>query len=147
LGTALDVTAQHHIWELKGSGDLGGLEQIAHAYGSGQDDETICACLDDLRAVRADVERRAAVIKKIAKATPELCPNNKVTRELANRRDHGLHPVVVYLDEVQNLYSHETYGKEAAKLVLDIIRLGRAFGVILVQATQRPDADSLPKGI
>jgi S-DNA-T family DNA segregation ATPase FtsK/SpoIIIE len=77
LGTALDVTAEHHIWELKGSGDLGGLEQIAHAYGSGQDDETICACLDDLRLVRADVERRAATIKKIAKATPELCPNNK----------------------------------------------------------------------
>ena len=66
---------------------------------------------------------------------------------MANRRDLGLHPVVVYLDEVQNLYSHETYGKEAAKLVLDIIRLGRAFGVILVQATQRPDTDSLPKGI
>jgi DNA segregation ATPase FtsK/SpoIIIE, S-DNA-T family len=39
------------------------------------------------------------------------------------------------------------YGKEAAKLALDVIRLGRAFGVILIQATQRPDADSLPKGI
>ena len=97
--------------------------------------------------LRADIERRAAVIKKIAKATPELCPNNKVTRQLANRRDLGLHPVVALLDEVQNLYSHETYGKEATKLVLDIIRLGRAFGVILVQATQRPDADSLPKAI
>jgi S-DNA-T family DNA segregation ATPase FtsK/SpoIIIE len=70
-----------------------------------------------------------------------------VTRDLANRRDLRLHPVVALLDEVQNLYSHELYGKEAAKLVLDIIRLGRAFGVILVQATQRPDADSLPKGI
>ena len=147
LGCALDVTAELHIWELKGSGDLGGLEPVAHAYGSGQDDATTAACLDDLRMLRADIERRAAVIKKIAKATPELCPNNKVTRQLANRRDLGLHPVVALLDEVQNLYSHETYGKEATKLVLDIIRLGRAFGVILVQATQRPDADSLPKAI
>lgn len=147
LGAALDVTAEVHVWELKGSGDLAALEGVAHAYGSGQDDETIRACVEDLKAIRADIERRASVIKKIAKATPALCPNNKVTRELANRRDLGLHPVVALLDEVQNLYSHEVYGKEAAKLALDIIRLGRAFGVILVQATQRPDADSLPKGI
>jgi S-DNA-T family DNA segregation ATPase FtsK/SpoIIIE len=147
LGCALDVTAELRVWELKGSGDLGALEQLAHTYGSGQDDETIRGCLEDLRAIRAEVERRAGEIKKIAKRSPEMCPNNKVTRDLANRRDLGLHPVVVLLDEVQNLFSHETYGKEAAKLALDIIRLGRAFGVILVQATQRPDADSLPKGI
>lgn len=147
LGAALDVTAEIHAHELKGSGDLACLEGVAHAYGSGQDDATIRGCLEDLRSIRADIERRAQVIKKIAKATPALCPNNKVTRELANRRDLGLHPVVVFLDEVQNAYSHEVYGKEIAKLVLDIIRLGRAFGVILVQATQRPDADSLPKSI
>jgi S-DNA-T family DNA segregation ATPase FtsK/SpoIIIE len=91
--------------------------------------------------------RRKIRVGDVNGYAPKLCPNNKVTRELSNRRDLGLHPVVVLLDEVQNLYSHETYGKEAAKLVLDIIRLGRAFGVILVQATQRPDADSLPKGI
>ncbi|AEA23110.1 cell division protein FtsK/SpoIIIE [Pseudonocardia dioxanivorans CB1190] len=147
LGCALDVTAELRVWELKGSGDLGALEQLAHTYGSGQDDETIRGCLEDLRAIRAEVERRAGEIKKIAKRSPEMCPNNKVTRDLANRRDLGLHPMVVLLDEVQNLFSHETYGKEAGKLALDIIRLGRAFGVMLVQATQRPDADSLPKGI
>jgi S-DNA-T family DNA segregation ATPase FtsK/SpoIIIE len=147
LGCALDYTAELRVWELKGSGDLASLEQVAHTYGSGQDDETIRGCLEDLRAIRADVERRAAEIKRIAKVSPELCPNNKVTRELANKRQFKLHPLVVLLDEVQNLYSHETYGKDAAKLVLDIMRLGRAFGVILIQATQRPDADSLPKAI
>lgn len=147
LGLALDVTVELHVGELKGSGDLACLEPVAHFYRSGQDDETIRLVVEDLKQVREDIERRAAVIKRIAKETPALCPNNKVTRELANRRDLGLHPVAVLLDEVQNLYSHEVHGKEAAKLVLDIIRLGRAFGVILIQATQRPDADSLPKAI
>jgi hypothetical protein len=70
---------------------------------------------------------------------------NDVKRAAAGRPGAG--PVVVHLDEVQNLHSHETCGKEAAKLVLDIIRLGRAFGAILVQATQRPVADPLPKAI
>lgn len=147
LGIALDVTVELHVHEMKGSGDLACLEAIAHAYGSGQDDETIRCVLEDLKLIRADIERRAAVIKKIAKENPALCPNNKATRELSNRRDLGLHPVAVLLDEVQNAYSHEVYGKEIAKLALDIIRLGRAFGVILIQATQRPDADSLPKNI
>jgi hypothetical protein len=48
---------------------------------------------------------------------------------------------------VQNLHSHETCGKEAAKLVLDIIRLRRAFGAVPVQATQRPDRNPLSKAI
>jgi S-DNA-T family DNA segregation ATPase FtsK/SpoIIIE len=74
-------------------------------------------------------------------------PDAKTTRQVANRRQLGLFPKVVFLDEVQNLYTHEEHRKEAERLVLDIIRMGRAVGVILVQATQRPDKDSLPKGI
>lgn len=146
-GCALDVTAEIHAWEFKGSGDLACLEKVAHRYGSGQDDETIRACLADLREIKADLEKRAATVKRLAKEAPESCPDRKTSRYLADKKRLGLHPVVVFLDEVQNLYLHEIYGKEAAELVLYIIRMGRAFGVILIQATQRPDSDSLPKAI
>ena len=40
-GCALDPTTELHIWELKGSGDLESYLRIAHAYGSGVDDDTI----------------------------------------------------------------------------------------------------------
>ena len=52
------MTAEIHAWELKGPGDLAAIESIAHAYGSGQDDETIWACLEDLRAIRAELRER-----------------------------------------------------------------------------------------
>ena len=52
------MTAEIHAWELKGPGDLAAIESIAHAYGSGQDDETIWACLEDLKAIRAELRER-----------------------------------------------------------------------------------------
>jgi S-DNA-T family DNA segregation ATPase FtsK/SpoIIIE len=147
IGAALDPTAEIHIWELYGKGDLGALEQVAHRYGSGLSNEVFAACVADLREIRADIERRAAALKKLTKECREMVPDAKTTREVANHRALGLFPKVVFLDEVQNLYTHEEYRKEATSLVLDIIRMGRAVGVILVQATQRPDKDSLPKAI
>ncbi len=119
------------MWEIKGSGDLAALEKVAHRYGPGQDDETIRACLADLQEIRDDLQRRAAEIKRIAKQSPESCPDNKTSRKLANLPNLGLHPLVVAIDEVQNLYSHEVFGKDAEKVALDIIRLGRALGVDL----------------
>jgi S-DNA-T family DNA segregation ATPase FtsK/SpoIIIE len=62
-------------------------------------------------------------------------------------KDLGLHPVVAFVDECQNLFAHPAYGKEAGDLAEKVIRLGRALGIILLLATQRPDAVSLPKGI
>lgn len=146
-GAALDPTAELHVWELFGKGDLSCAEQVAHRYGSGLDSATLEACVADLREIRADIEVRAAALKKLTKERRELVPDAKTTREVANKRNLGLYPKVIFLDEVQNLYQHETYGKEAERLVLDVIRMGRAVGVILVQSTQRPDANSLPKAI
>ncbi|MGR6923069.1 cell division protein FtsK [[Actinomadura] parvosata] len=144
LAAALDPLAELRVFELKGSGDLSPLEKLAHHYGSGQDDETAFRCLLSLREVRADLERRAKVIASLPK---DLCPENKVTPELAAKRSLGLSPVVIIIDECQKLFSHEDYGDEAGKLATDIIKLGRAFGVILLLATQRPDKDSLPTGV
>lgn len=146
-GAALDPTCELHVWELFGKGDLSCAEQVAHRYGSGLDTATLDACVADLREIRADIEVRAAQLKKLTKERRELVPDAKTTREVANNRRLGLFPKVIFLDEVQNLYQHEQFGKEAEKLVLDIIRMGRAVGVILVQSTQRPDANSLPKAI
>jgi DNA segregation ATPase FtsK/SpoIIIE, S-DNA-T family len=144
LGAALDPRAELRIFELKGSGDLDALAKVAYAYASGIDDETIAACVANLRDVLADIERRAKTIAKLPKT---LCPENKVTPQLAGQKSLGLHPLVVVIDECQNLFSHPAYGKEAGELCEKIIKLGRAFGVILLLATQRPDAASLPTGV
>ncbi|GAA2466519.1 cell division protein FtsK [Streptomyces macrosporus] len=144
LAAALDVLAELLIWELKGTGDLEGLKKVAADYGSGPDDDTCAAALDSIRYVHKDLERRAKVIASLPK---DKCPENKVTPELAANRSLGLHPLVLAIDECQELFSHPEYGKEAGALCTAIIKRGRALGVILLLATQRPDKESLPPAI
>ncbi|MFC7219930.1 cell division protein FtsK [Streptomyces polyrhachis] len=144
LAAALDVTAELLIWELKGTGDLDPLKKVAADYGSGPDDDTCAATLDSIRYVYKDLERRAKVISSLPK---DKCPENKVIPSLAANRSLGLHPLILAIDECQELFSHDKYGKEAGALCTAIIKRGRALGVILLLATQRPDKDSLPPAI
>ncbi|MFG2962293.1 cell division protein FtsK [Streptomyces sp. NPDC048288] len=144
LAAALDVLAELLVWELKGTGDLDPLRKVAADYGSGPDDETAAAALDSIRYVYKDLERRAKVISSLPK---DKCPENKVTPALAANRSLGLHPLVLAIDECQELFAHEKFGKEAGALCTAIIKRGRALGVILLLATQRPDKESLPPAI
>ncbi|WP_354387235.1 hypothetical protein [Streptomyces atratus] len=83
----------------------------------------------------------------INKLPKDICPENKVTPALAAKKSLGLHPLVMSIDECQEVFTHERLGKKAAELATAIIKRGRALGVILLLGTQRPDADSLPKAI
>lgn len=147
LGAALDPSVELHCWELKGSGDLESLERVAHAYGSGVDDDTIGECLAGLRALLGELERRAATLKRLRTDARDLVPDSKVTRQLADRRSLSLWPIVFSIDEAQELFAHPTYGGEAGDLATKIIKRGRALGIVLILATQRPDKDSLPTGV
>ncbi|XTZ18220.1 FtsK/SpoIIIE domain-containing protein [Micromonospora echinospora] len=144
LAAALDARAELRVFELKGTGDLEALALVATRYASGADDDTIEEALDALRELRKECQRRATVIKGLPKS---VCPENKVTPELAGRKTLGLHPLVVAIDECQELFSHAEFGKEAGELAEKVIKLGRALGIHLMLATQRPDAKSLPTGV
>ncbi|MFC7659583.1 hypothetical protein ACFQV8_28970 [Pseudonocardia benzenivorans] len=120
------------------------MEGCCHHYASGADDQTIEAAMESLREVYAELNTRA---KRIAGLPRELCPENKVTPELAARRELGLFPLVVAIDECQELFSHPDHKDEADRLATGIIKRGPAMGVILILATQRPDAKSLPTGV
>ena len=58
----------------------------------------------------------------------------------------GLHPLIAWFDELQELMTSR-YGKDAGELLEKVIKLGRALGVIILIGTQIPDKDSLPTGI
>lgn len=144
LAATLDVRAELRVFELKGTGDLEALGLVATRYASGPDDDTLEEALEALRDLRKECQRRAHVIKGLPKA---VCPENKVTPELASRKNLGLHPLIVAIDECQELFSHPEFGKEAGDLAEKVIKLGRALGIHLMLATQRPDARSLPTGV
>ena len=143
LAAALDPYAELRIHEHKGSGDLSALEQVAHRYVSGVADEAIAATVESMREVYGELERRASVLAKLPR---HLVPDGKVTPELA-RQHKQLRPLVLVVDEAQEVFSHGEYGEEAGRLAEAIIKRGRALAVIAVFATQRPDAKSLPTGV
>jgi S-DNA-T family DNA segregation ATPase FtsK/SpoIIIE len=141
---ALDPIAEVHAYDLKGTGDLAPLEPILHSYAAGDDEEDILYALGEMRRLQGELRRRTRVIRSLPR---DLCPESKVTRELAERRSLGLHPVVVGADECQRWFEHPEYGKELETICDDLVRRGPATGIILILATQRVDAKSIPKTI
>ncbi|MGW0534206.1 FtsK/SpoIIIE domain-containing protein [Streptomyces sp. NPDC003032] len=143
-GAALDPTVELWLHENKGTGDLDELECVSHRFVSGIDDDSIKYSADSLKLLREEVMRRAAVLKKLPR---DLCPDKRITRQIADKRSLKLWPLLAVFDECQNLFAHSKYGKQAGEDAEFIIKLGRALGVMLVLATQRPDKESLPTGI
>ncbi|MER7576423.1 hypothetical protein [Streptomyces sp. NPDC126514] len=143
-GAALDPSVELWLHENKGTGDSDSLECVSHRFVSGIDDDSIKYAADSLKLLREEVMRRAAAIKKLPR---DLCPDKRITRQIADKRSLKLWPLVGVFDECQNLFGHPKYGKQAGDDAEFIIKLGRALGVILILATQRPDKESLPTGI
>ncbi|MFJ8010225.1 FtsK/SpoIIIE domain-containing protein [Streptomyces fagopyri] len=143
-GAALDPSVELWLHENKGTGDLDELERVSHRFVSGIDDDSIKYAAESLKLLREEVMRRAAAMKKLPR---DLCPDKRITRQIADKRSLKLWPLVAVFDECQNLFAHPKYGKAAGDDAEFIIKLGRALGVILVLATQRPDKESLPTGI
>jgi S-DNA-T family DNA segregation ATPase FtsK/SpoIIIE len=141
---ALDPLAEMWVHELKGSGDLDPLERVSHRFISGVDDESIGYAAESLRLLRAEIMRRTERLKALDRA---VCPDKRTTRQIAGKRPLRLWPLVCVIDEAQNLFAHPGHGKAAGADAEFIIKIGPAFGVVLVIATQRPDKASLPTGV
>lgn len=144
LAAALDARAELRGYELKGVGDFEVLAPVLTEYGNGFDDDTLARCAAMFDWLYDECERRAKRIAHYARLGK--APENKVTPELASLKGSGLHPLVVFVDEIQELFLSR-FGKQVGEIAEKVIKLGRALGVILLLGTQIPDRDSLPPGI
>lgn len=144
LIAGMDPRAELHTYDLKGTGDLSPLAPISYRYRAGEEPEDIAYALADLRALSAELRRRAKVIRELPR---DLCPENKVTPELADKKSLGLHPIVIGIDECQKWFEHPEYGAEIETICTDLVKRGPALGFITILATQRPDAKSIPTAI
>jgi DNA segregation ATPase FtsK/SpoIIIE, S-DNA-T family len=145
LAAALDVRVELRGYELKGVGDFKPLEPVCAEYGNGNDDDTLTACAQMFEWLYAEGQRRSKRIEHYF--TLGMAPENKVTPELAALKGSGLHPLVVFVDEIQELFLFGKVGKAAGEMAEKCIKLFRALGIMLVLGTQIPDKDSLPTGI
>ncbi|MCG5464858.1 cell division protein FtsK [Micromonospora sp. MED01] len=144
LAAALDARTEIRGYELKGVGDFAVLEPVMAEYGNGFDDDTLARCFAFIEWLYEECRRRSKRIEHYARLGK--APENKVTPELASLKGSGLHPLVAWFDELQELMTSK-YGKDAGEILEKVIKLGRALGVIILIGTQIPDKDSLPTGI
>lgn len=144
LGCAMDPTSEHWLFNLKPGVDWLWARAFATRFENGVDAPQIEATARALADLKAEIIRRGNLL---ATMPLSAAPDGKVTRALADRKDLGLHPLVVTIDECQNLFADKAFGKQAGEDAEYCIKLGRFLGVILLLATQRPDRDSLPTGV
>lgn len=101
--------------------------------------DTLRAVLEDLTA---ELERRRELF--VAAGTPSLTEYNKATREVLPRYIFACDEVAEVLDTTGlDKASKEIFTKIVRHLSL-LARQGRAFGIHLFLATQRPSADLIP---
>lgn len=145
LIAALDARAELHTYDLKGTGDLDPVgDQVSYRHRAGDEDEDIEYALADLRELRTELRRRTKAIRGLPK---DVCPESKVTSELASKQSLRLHPIVLAADECQVWFEHPEHGDEFEEICTDLVKRGPATGIVVLLATQRPDAKSLPTGI
>ncbi|WP_051761339.1 FtsK/SpoIIIE domain-containing protein [Microbispora rosea] len=138
LAAALDPTVEFKIAEFKGTADFGDFEPLCSDYYCGVDDEALEGGARIIAWGLAEAERRGKRIKKFREQG--RAPEGKVTPELAAEPGSGLHPVVILIDEAHELLVDPDVATAAERL----IKRGRALGLIVILATQIPDAKSVP---
>lgn len=143
LAASLDPRVELHLYGLKG-GEFDVLKSVGHSIRSGDDPEDIKAMVADLAGLQVEMRRRYKVMRTLP---PEVCPETKVTDELASRRDLGLHPIFVAIDETQLGFENKAHGPQLRELTEDLVRRGPAAGIMVWLATQRPDDRSIPTAI
>lgn len=146
LVMGLDPRTKVYAFDLKGTGDLSPCAEFAHVHELGDEDDEIESQLQHLRDIRQEMRRRTRVIRGLPR---ELASENKVTDELANRRDLGLEPIAVGADECQVWFEHpdKEIRAEFIAICTDLVKRGPALGIMSCFATQKPDAKSIPTGI
>ncbi|ROO50813.1 S-DNA-T family DNA segregation ATPase FtsK/SpoIIIE [Micromonospora sp. Llam0] len=141
LAAALDPIVELHIYDGKGGQDWRPFERIAHRTGYGVRDDVVESLVEDLRGLVADMNRR---YDTIATLPADLCPESKVTRQIAEKRSLKLWPVMVAVDEFQRYSAHPVHGDEIVSLLTELCKVGPSVGIMILLATQKPDGKAVP---
>jgi hypothetical protein len=139
LYCALDPYCQLGVFDGKGSPDWRGFAKVAEAFSFGLTRTRYGLpaeiLLEYLRAVQADVQDR---YNRLSEMPLDVCPQGKLTREIARDPKYKMPVRVVVLDEFQEYYELGDISKEIAKLIAFLVKVAPGAGVSLIGSTQKP---------
>lgn len=129
----LDPRVQVYLADGKFGTDLMMWEPMAKAVLT---DQRQAAMLEFVTEVREEMNRRYALKRKL----------RIQTFTEADAEKHGLHPIVLHIDELQywTASGDATMSRECMAAIADIVGRGRAVGIITGVVTQRPAAEVVP---
>ncbi|MGH3480593.1 MAG: hypothetical protein ACRDTZ_00030 [Pseudonocardiaceae bacterium] len=142
LFAALDPHVRLSVFDGAGKPDWKMFALVAHTYGFGllanpiQGDpvENLRATL---RAAKREVQERNA---KLAELPTSVCPEGKLTRDIARNKKYKMPIWMLVLDEFQEYLNtgDEEADREIAELLVFLVRVAPSVGVILISLTQKP---------
>ncbi|WP_133150809.1 cell division protein FtsK [Frankia canadensis] len=141
LYAALDPYVRISVFDGGGKPDWRIFSLVADRCGFGLapdiSGDPIDTLLFTLRELKKDVQRRYVELSKLP---PAICPEGKLTRDIARDPDYGMPVWLLALDEFQEYFNtgNQDADKEIAELLVYLIRVAPAAGVIIGSATQRP---------
>jgi hypothetical protein len=142
LFAALDPYVRLSVFDGKGSPDWRKFALIAWTYGFGllpdrHQGDPIENLVATLRKAKTDVLMRN---QRLSDLPTSVCPEGKLTREIARDPRYGMPVWVIVLDEFQEyLNTGDTeLDEEIAELLVFLVKVGPSVGVILISSTQKP---------
>lgn len=90
---------------------------------------------DTLLEIKADVEDR---YERLSGMPTSVCPEGKLTREIARDPRYGMPVHGLFLDEFQEYFDLGSISKDIAALLVFMSKVAPGAGVFVVDATQKP---------
>ena len=91
--------------------------------------------LATLRRIKDDVQDR---YNRLSELPADVCPEGKLTREIARDPEFRMPVRLLVLDEFQEYYDLGTISAEIAELLAFLVKVAPGAGVSLIGSTQRP---------
>lgn len=142
LFAALDPYVRLSVFDGKGSPDWRKFALVAYTYGFGLlpdriQGDPIHNLLSTLRKVKTDILERN---QRLSEMDTSVCPEGKLTREIARDPKYRMPVWVVMLDEFQDFLStgDEELDREIAELLVYLVKVGPSVGIIVISSTQKP---------
>jgi hypothetical protein len=139
LYAALDPYVRLHVFDPSGKPDWRKFALVADscAFGltptrDGLPPEILLATLE---YIKADVQDR---YERLSAMPVSVCPEGKLTREIARDPRYAMPVRVLLLDEFQEYFDLGSISKEIAGLLVFLTKVAPGAGVIVIDATQKP---------
>ena len=153
-GLILDPYTRLCVFDGKGGKDWKAAEAVAYRFVCGDEQAHVEAVRDGLVELVAETQARFG---RMAELDDVICPESKITPKIARDRRLDMPITAVIIDEVQVYLENgerqdvgarkTTIGAYIAELLTYLAKKGPAAGIIVILATQRPDAKTIPSAL